>query len=503
MFKLFQSKSTFDFSKDAEWINSKPISFSKELKGHIVVLDFWTYCCINCVHMLADIKKLEEKYGYNPVIFIGVHSAKFENEDSTHNIQSAISRYGIKHPVLRDKNRDFWKSFNVSGWPTIIILDTKGKVIYQASGEGQALAIEEVIDTALEKAKRERSLAVVKANIELTQTEQKTVLSFPGKIEYSEVFSQLFIADTNHNRILATQLDGNIAYLSSEIGSGKQGLKDGSFETAEFNHPQGMLRKRDLLYVADTENHAIRVVDLKQKTVKTLAGTGNQSKGSPLKGPCSEMELNSPWDIVQYKNYLFIAMAGSHQIYRLDLLKQEIEPYAGTGEEGLRDGPRRTALFAQPSGLALEEKYLYVADSETSSIRIIDLESETVSTLIGKGLFDFGNKDGKYEEAQLQHPLGVHYEEDMLYIADTYNHAIKMVYLNAGQVSTIIKIKDKDQNVCMIDDNGLKDCHYLPLFEPNDMITIKGNLYIADTNNHLIRMLDMQTRELVTVRIKK
>ncbi len=503
MFKLFSSKpKIIDFPENAEWLNTdKQLSLRSNLKGHVIVLDFWTYCCINCIHMLAELKNLEEKYKDNQVIFIGIHSSKFTNENNKRNIQSAIERYEITHPVVIDKDHALWSRYEIAGWPTIVVLDTKGNVVYKQSGEGQSQSLDAVIEATLQKEKSEKNLSLLKIDLNQKPLQKKTTLSFPSKIEYSEVFSQLFIVDSNHNRILATQLEDTKSYLVQQIGSGEVGFEDGSFEKAKFNHPQGIARKRDILYIADTGNHTIRLVDLKQKTVKTIAGNGQQARGSPKRGKGLEIALNSPWDVLIHQSSLFIAMAGSHQIYKLDLMTHEIEPYAGTGGEGIKDGLRNTALFAQPSGLDSDGEFLYVADSETSSIRAINFKTGYVSTLIGKGLFEFGNKEGRFEETLLQHCIGIHYNEGLLYIADTYNNSIKGVYLNSDKVIKFIGTDENNPKVCMINEGKMVSCNELPLYEPNDVIVVKNKLFIADTNNHLIRIFDMNKKTLKDLQI--
>jgi len=503
MFKLFSSKpKIIDFPENGEWLNTdKPLSLKTNLKGHIIILDFWTYCCINCIHMLSELKSLEEKYKNHQVVFIGIHSAKFTNENNKRNIQSAIDRYEITHPIIIDKNHELWSGYGVTGWPTIVVLDAKGNVIYKQSGEGQKEALDSIIGTALQQAKSEKKLAFIKIDVKQKPTQKKTTLSFPSKLEYTEVFSQFFIVDSGNNRVLATQLEDTKAYLTYQIGSGEAGFEDGPFEKAKFNHPQGIARKREAVYVADTENHAIRLIDLKQKTVKTIAGTGRQAKGSPRRGQGKEVDLNSPWDVLMHQSSLFIAMAGSHQIYKLDLITHTLEPYAGTGEENIRDGQRKTAAFAQPSSLTTDNEFLYVADSETSSIRSIHLQTGEVTTLIGRGLFEFGNKEGKFKEALLQHCLGIHYHEGMLYVADTYNHAIKVMYLNSDKIITLIGVDEHNPKVCMINEGKMTTCNELPLFEPNDIITTKDRLLIADTNNHLIRMYDPKEKRLKNIQI--
>ena len=478
---LFSSEAP-QFPENSEWLNTDmPLSL-KALKGHVVVLDFWTYCCINCIHVMPDLKMLEEEYAEQPVVFIGVHSAKFDNENDAKNIRSAVERYEITHPVVVDKDHAIWNSYGVSGWPTIVIVGTDGKIAYKRSGEGQLHEMDASISALLKKGPLSE-----KIRITTPESNRKTVLSFPGKIDYHD--GTLVISDSGRNRILVTELQGTKAKVLHEVGSGRAGLMDGNFASAAFNKPQGVALDNETIYGADTENHAVRLISLKSKKVQTLAGNGEQSAGEPR-----NRRLNSPWDVLLRNGTLFMAMAGSHQIWEMDMTYRLLRPYAGTSGENITDGPKETALLAQPSGLAADGEFLYFADSEVSALRRIGFTSGIVETLIGKGLFVFGRADGPFGSALLQHPLGVDCYAGKAYIADTYNHAIRVADLKARTVSTLIS--KKHSRVCMLGD---AECSYLPLYEPNDVIATKDGLIIADTNNHLIRIF--KDNKLVDVEI--
>ncbi|MBS3054658.1 MAG: redoxin domain-containing protein [Candidatus Aenigmarchaeota archaeon] len=468
---LFSSAAA-EFPAASEWLNiDRPLSM-KALEGHIVVLDFWTYCCINCIHMLPDIKMLEEDYAGRPVVFIGVHSAKFENENDVNNIRSAVQRYEIAHPVVVDRDHRIWNAYKVTAWPTIVIIGPDGKIAYKRSGEGQLQDIDAMITALLKR----KDVVGEKIPIAIAPKVTKGVLSFPGKIDYRD--GVLAIADSNHHRILVAELAGATAKVIHEIGSTTEGMMDGSFANAMFSRPQGVAIGKDCIYVADTENHAIRLIDLKTKAVETVAGTGEQSKGEPRKG-----KLNSPWDVLFRDGKLYIAMAGSHQIWEMDAGTRRLAAYAGTSAENIIDGPRHSAFLAQPSGLATDGEFLYFVDSEVSALRRVRFSSGAVETLIGKGLFVFGHADGTFGNALLQHPLGVDYANAKVYVADTYNHAIREVDLKNRTVSTLIG--RKPSNVCTV---AGSECDSLPLYEPNDVVALGDALLIADTNNHLIRL---------------
>lgn len=486
-----------DFPENLFWINTKEPLTIEKLKGHVILLDFWTYCCINCIHVLEDLKWLEEKYKDEPFVVVGVHSAKFDNEKDIDNIRSAVARYNIRHPVLVDNDHILWNIYGINAWPSFILIDTEGDIIGKASGEGIRNALDREISKALEKGRKAGTIAKNKIEIVFDEWEE-SLLSFPGKIDIDSKNKHLFISDSNHNRILQVQLEkDDKGKILAIIGSGREGLRDGTFEDAEFKKPQGVVYRDKKLYVADTDNHAIREIDLKNKTVKTIAGKGIQGYMRQFSGDAKQLALNSPWDIAPDKEYLYIAMAGNHQIWRMEIKSGIIENFAGSGVENIVDGKAYMAALAQPSGLDIDDKRLYFADSEVSALRYVDLRTEEVKTLLGKGLFIFGRLNGDFENALLQHPLGLDAVENKVYIADTYNHAIRVADLEKRKLTTLIYQPIK--GVCKIDD---KECNMLSLYEPNDVVHFGNKLYIADTNNHLIRVFDLNSRELKDLIIK-
>src|SRR5438132_2439633 len=352
------------------WLNTdKPLSLAA-LKGKVVLLDFWTYGCINCMHIIPDLKKLEKKYP-NELVVIGVHSAKFENEKDTENIRRIILRYEIEHPIVNDADFKIWKAYAVNAWPTRYLIDPAGYVLGRLSGEGGYETLDRVISQTIAEFRKRGELNEAPLKLVLEKAKVGDLpLAFPGKILADAKNDRLFIADSDHNRIVITKLDGT---LIETIGTGAHGADDGAFDAATFFRPQGMALDGDRLYVADTENHLIREIDLKAKTVKTIAGTGQQSREYGQSGPARSIALNSPWDLQLVGRTLYIAMAGPHQIWKLDLDKQEVATFAGSGREARLDGPPDEAAFAQPSALATDEKTLYVSDAEANIIRAINL----------------------------------------------------------------------------------------------------------------------------------
>lgn len=483
-----------DFPDGLHWLNTdRPLSL-RELRGKVVLLDFWTYCCINCMHILPDLKRLEQKYA-NELVVIGVHSAKFFTEQETENIRQAILRYEIEHPVVNDNQMIVWSQYGVRAWPTLVLIDPQGKIVGYHSGEGIYEIFDKAIAQVIETFEARGQLDRTPIRFKLERDRKpRTVLNFPGKVLANETHQRLFIADSNHHRILVVSLKDHTVQMT--IGSGVPGFRDGDFDTVCFRNPQGMAYdpKTETLYIADTDNHAIRKADLKHRKVETIAGTGNQSRVYPPragKGP--NVALNSPWDLVLVGDTLYIAMAGSHQLWRMNVNTLETQPHAGTGREACIDGPLRGSALAQPSGITTNGTKLYFADSEVSCIRSADIDPNgRLETLVGGDLFEFGDVDGVGRSARLQHPLGVVYHEGFLYVADTYNNKIKRLDPQTRRIETLVGTGEE----------GITDGENARFDEPGGITYADGKLYVADTNNHLIRVVDLKTRKVSTLSLK-
>ena len=470
------------------WLNTdKPLSLAA-LKGKVVLLDFWTYGCINCIHIIPDLKKLEAKYA-NQLVVIGVHSAKFQNEKETENIRRIILRYEIEHPVYNDSEYAVWQSYAVRAWPTQVLIDPAGYAVRDFLGEGNYEAIDEAIAKLVDDFRKKGELNEEPLKLVLERAKVGDLpLAFPGKILADAARDRLYIADSNHHRIVVTKLDGT---LVETIGTADAGATDGAFDKATFSRPQGLALSGDSLYVADTENHLVRRVDLKSRTVETVAGTGKQSYERFKTGPGLTVGLSSPWDLQLVGRVLYIAMAGPHQIWQFDLDKNEVSTFAGSGREARLDGPLLESRFAQPSGLATDGKTLYVADSESNIIRGIDIAGGTVETLVGGDLFEFGDVDGSGDDVRLQHPLGLLTYGDKILIADTYNHKIKQLDPKKQTVRTLFGTGKP----------GQADGKSPSFYEPGGLTLANNKLYIADTNNHAIRVVDLKRKRASTLRI--
>jgi thiol-disulfide isomerase/thioredoxin/DNA-binding beta-propeller fold protein YncE len=473
-----------------EWFNCEGPLRLKDLRGKIVLIDFWTYCCINCMHVLPELAKLEKKYP-NQLVVIGVHWAKFDAEKDSENIRKAILRYHIEHPVVNDADHAIARAYQANWWPTLALIDPEGYLIGGLAGESHLKRIDQAIANLIQIHRGKKTLKEQPLRFELENDgDRKTSpLYFPGKVCADADGKRLFIADSSHHRIVITDLTGRKMDVA---GTGSEGRRDGPFEKATFNDPQGLACRGDVLYVADRKNNLIRALDLKARTVRTVAGSGLQGTDQKGGGPALTVGLNSPWDLCLAGDKLFVAMAGYNQIWWLDLKTNRISSFAGKGMENIGDGTRAGSLFAQPSGLCSDGSWLYVADSESSAIRAISLRRDgTVRTLAGQGLYQFGDEDGSGAEVRLQHCMGVACHQGKLYVADTYNNKIKILDLSAKTCRTFVGDGQ----------SGKEDDP--PRFHEPAGLSIAGNLlYVADTNNHCIRVVDLKSNEVRTLKLK-
>ncbi|MGK4906966.1 thioredoxin-like domain-containing protein [Streptomyces albus] len=422
------------------WLNTGGEQLSlAALRGKITIVDFWTFCCINCLHVLDELRELEERHS-DTVVVVGVHSPKFVHEAEHAAVVDAVERYGVEHPVLDDPELATWKQYAVRAWPTLVVIDPEGYVVAQHAGEGHVHAIERLVEQL--EAEHGAKGTLRRGDGPYVPPEPvATDLRFPGKVLALPDGGYL-VSDTTRHQLVELAADGET--VRRRIGAGERGLADGGPEAARFNEPQGLALLPDgQVLVADTVNHALRRVDPSTGETLTVAGTGQQwFQGAPAQGPARETALSSPWDVAYFADRVWIAMAGVHQLWTYDPASGTVGAEAGTTNEGLVDGPAGEAWFAQPSGLAVSSDgtRLWVADSETSALRWVERDGEgfAVRTAVGTGLFDFGHRDGPAGQALFQHPLGVTALPDgSVAVCDTYNHALRRYDPATGEVSTL------------------------------------------------------------------
>ena len=508
-----------EFPASLEWINvDGPLSV-RDLRGKVVLLDFWTYGCVNCLHVIPALKQLEAKYG-DALVVIGVHSAKFQNEGESENLRQIVQRYEVEHPVVNDKEFAIWRSWSVQAWPSFGFIDPLGNVLVVQGRDGRPSATIsgelpfEIFDQVVGGILRHPQVQgqVNREPLRAAAYEGERVLArplrFPGKVLADVPGGRLFIADTGHHRIVVVDLATR--EVRAVIGNGQAALQDGAYDEASFQQPQGMALRGETLYVADTNNHAIRAINLQEGSVATVAGNGHQGVGLPpfdwqTENPTT-VPLRSPWDL-QFgaEDDLYIAMAGTHQIWRLDVLANILAPAVGNGREAALNASLSTSELAQPSGLHWAEGLLYFADSESSTLRVADIAGDELRVVSGtteNNLFHFGDRDGALGESLLQHPLGVAGgggRADTVYIADTYNSRIKALD-PASLVTTTLTGRGGNGGYR---DGSLREAEF---DEPGGLdfaVLADGRrrLYVADTNNHAIRIIDLQANQVNTLAI--
>lgn len=442
------------------WLNT-PGGERPDLSGKIVLLDFWTFCCANCLHVLDELRELEHEFA-DTVVVVGVHSPKFEHEADRDALLDACERYEVRHPVLDDPELSTWKAFAVRAWPTLSVIDPDGYVVAQMSGEGHGHGLRALLAELVAEHGAKGTLR--RGDSPYTPPEpEPTPLRFPGKIA-ALPGGGFLVSDTAHHSVVELAADGET--VLRRFGSGRRGFADGKAEEASFSEPQGVcLLGDETALIADSVNHALRAIDLSSGAVATVAGTGAPwSQGSADRGPAREVDLSSPWDLAPAGGGVLVAMAGVHQLWEYDPAAGTVGAIAGTTNEGLVDGPMAQAWFSQPSGLAADAAgRVWIADSESSALRYL-LNGE-VHTAVGQGLFDFGLRDGAAEQALFQHPLGVTALPDgSVAVSDTYNGAIRRYDPATDRVSTLI--------------TGLR--------EPSDAVVADGDLLVVESAAHRI-----------------
>jgi thiol-disulfide isomerase/thioredoxin len=456
------------------WLNTGDRSYSiGDFRGRAVLLDFWTFCCVNCLHVLDELRPVEEKYD-GELVVVGVHSPKFVHEADPDALRAAVERYRITHPVLDDPELQTWQAYTARAWPTLVLIDPEGYVVAQYAGEGHAHAIDALLGELREEHLAKGTLQPGDSPY-IAPAYDDTDLRFPAKaIGLSD--NGFLVADAGHHQIVELAEDAET--VTRRIGSGEPGLVDGDRGDASFNEPNGLCLLPDHVaaevgydvVVADTVNHALRGVRLDTGAVRTLAGNGQQwfRDASALGSPtgASTASLSSPWDVAWWQDRVWVAMAGIHQLWTFDPRTGVVGVAAGTTNEGLVDGSLEEAWFAQTSGLAADGDRLWLVDSETSSLRYVT--GGQVHTAVGRGLFDFGFQDGAGTDALMQHPLGVAVLGDRsVVVADTYNGAVRRYDPTSGTLSTVA--------------SGLA--------EPSGLVGADGQLVVVESAAHRLTRL--------------
>ncbi|MEO5580135.1 MAG: alkyl hydroperoxide reductase [Gemmatimonadaceae bacterium] len=416
-------------------------------------------------------RELERRYPAELVV-IGVHSGKYHAERVTGRIRDASLRLGATHPVVNDRQFRIWRSYAVAAWPTLVVIDPAGKVVGSHAGEFAADMLVPFIDGLIAAAQASDTLDVRPIHFEPDQPGiAPGLLRYPGKVSVDG--NRIAISDSGNHRVLIGSLsdDRMRMTVTRTVGGAEPGFADGLAPL--FNSPQGLLFSGDTLYVADSGNHSVRTIDVGTGRTATLVGTGRQLRSESDREAGS---LSSPWDLTLVEGILFIAMAGAHQLWSFEVNTRTLRVHSGSGGEDIRDGGHRDALLAQPMGIVPAGNRLYFADSESSAIRWADTAVDgAIHTLVGTGLFDFGNADGTGDEVLMQHQQGVAlHTSGRLLIADSYNDSIKWLDPATRLATTWVR----------------------GLHEPGGVACAGRVACVADTNAHRIATINYETGAL-------
>ncbi len=472
-----------EFPRGYHWINSSPLSVRNDLAGHVVLLHFWTASSIYCLHVLPTLNFLEEQFADRLLATIGVHSGKFTAEHQPDHVTLAVQQHGIRHPVLVDRDMSVWRAYGAESWPTLVLIDAAGRIRFQGAGEPDrdrmAAAVVALLDEGTDGEELPESPPRPKDPAPLRPLEG---LRFPTKLAVDSERKLLWIADTGNHRVVAVHLDSG--EIHSVVGSGMPGATDGAFHKACFYQPRGIAVDLREVYVADSGNHLLRRINLEDGSVDTVLGRGKPMLDFAAGRSGSDQSLNSPWALCMAGDDVVIAMAGNHELWEVNKDTMTAEVLAGHGGCNLRDGSILEASLALPLGLSRspDQSLIAFADSETSAVRVAKVERDWVGTLVGKGLFEWGDRDGAVAEARLQHPEDVCFlGNDVLLVADTFNHKVKRIDLDANKPSeqSITTILGGDADARLAGPEGLA------VHEEQNL------LFVADTRNHRILRVEL------------
>ncbi|MBD8525283.1 redoxin domain-containing protein [Pseudomarimonas arenosa] len=459
-----------EFPEGVEWLNSEPISMAEQ-RGRVVLLAFWNASSAYAHNVLLDLQSLLGRFSDSTTL-VAVHTPKFEAEREPRIAQRALNSLGLRLPLLHDPNFLLWQHFEITAWPSVVVIDTTQQLCRLLVGDAIKAELEKLVGDLLDQAGlQDRVFQPAPTG---SKPEPRLPLLFPAGVAVNA--TRLFVADTAHHRIVECSHDGRIM---RQIGTGNPGLVDGNSAEACFNRPRGLFLSRDALYIADAGNHALRRMSLLSGDTDTLAGNGVRGVSANLVGEDPlKTSLDSPWALVGNHDKIYIAMASGQEIWEYDQGVRRIRCVAGTGQIGLCDGAGERAMLAQPSALTMIQQTLYVADSASSAIRGINVQGGQVHTLVGHGLFDYGDQDGPRQHALLQCPLGLCLDSraPQLWIADTYNNQIRSLRLGGGELRRL----PLSYSLC----------------EPAAIASSEGVLWVANTNAHEVLRIEIDSAQV-------
>ena len=454
-----------EFPASLDWVNVSEAPMLSALRGRVALLWFFSYDNVNCWNLLPDLAWLESRYNDGLSIF-GIHCPKFPHQRDASAVLKAVNRLGIRHPVASDPGMDLWQRYEIDAWPSVVLIDAEGMVAAVVPGEGRRQDLDEQIAQLLDEA-AERDLREYEAAIPASRPEPRQSLLFPGKLLATE--TRLYVADSGHHRVLECNHDGRIV---RQFGSGDRGYWDGRNEECGLADPQGLALRNEFLYIADRGNHAVRRVRLQSGEMETVLGNGEAGRLRPHNAAAAETPIGNPSDLAVVADKLYVLSTAQNQIWELDLARDTVDVFAGSGKLALQDGLSLEASFAQPAGITTSGLQLIIADAASSAIRLVRLIDGRVTTLVGSGLYEFGDASGNRDSARLQYPLDVAMDpRGIAFIADSYNGKIKALSLKSGAVRAL-------------------NVNYR-LLEPGGLSIAAGALWVANTNAHEIVRIDL------------
>ena len=471
------------------WLNSDRPLTQDDLRGRVLVLHFWSRNCIECVESAAAISQIEAE-NQGKLSVIGIFSPKLDAEKERQVAASLLHRRGLRQLTALDKDFRVWREFSVRDWPTTMLIDPLGHIFARYSGK---------IDLRKFRGDLERLLSTFpKPRVDPPlpyrfivgpESELASVMRFPAKVSGEN--GVLWVADSANHRVLGMdEYSGKILHV---IGEGIPGLKDGDFRQARFRYPRGILAHKGRIFVSDTGNHALRRIDLGRRQVVRVAGTGVRGLWSEFqRGKALETPLDTPLDLALApagKN-IYVSMAGPHQIWSFDPDRGELARAWGNGKEGSEDGPNPMVEFMQPTGMVAVGKEFYLTDAIANSLRRIGKDG-AVKTLIGGELSSFGFSDGGIDRGTMQSPEAVGQELGGLVLADALNHAIRFYDSEKRSLSTLVGGQGPGHA-----DGSFAEAR---LFEPSGIYSHGGKVFIADSGNHAIRVMNRRGRRLSTL----
>jgi Thioredoxin-like/NHL repeat len=461
-----QQIETLEFPPGLEWVNTAQAPVAETLRGRVTLLYFWTFDCVNCLNLLADVAWLESRH-HDGLCVVGVHTPRYAGQRDGAAVLKAVNRHHLRHPVASDPGFLLWQKLGVQAWPSVVLLDAQGRPAAIFTGEGHRHELDRRITDLLEDATTQ-DIRIYEPWPAVSRPEPRLPLAFPSRVLATA--QHLYIADTAHHRVIETTLEGNVL---RQFGSGNAGYWDGRLVDCGLSSPQGLALGKDCLYIADTGNHAIRRVRLLSGDVDTVVGTGRAGRERPSQHPDpTAVSLCAPVDVAVLNEHVYFTVAGQQQVWDLDLTRRTLDILAGSGRFGLEDGSGIYASFAQPAGIAVMAHMLIVADAGAGAIRAVRLTDRQVTTIVGAGPWEAGDAAGKRETVRLQHPQGVATDpRGLVFVADSYNSKLKAINLKSGETRSFS----------------------LPyqFQEPEGISSTPGALWVANTNAHEIVRVDL------------